>query len=169
MKNLLAGQDISVVFITFRDECNILFYRVEIVTMSVFTLHPQLESDSFFVRDLGLCQLRLHNQKNIPWLILVPRRAGIREIYELDAADRAMLTEEIAQASKALTQLYAPDKINIGALGNIVDQLHIHVIARYKSDEVWPAPVWGRISPEPYPPDTIEQIKARLHDDKFWV
>jgi diadenosine tetraphosphate (Ap4A) HIT family hydrolase len=136
--------------------------------MSDFSLHPQLASDSIFMRDLALSQLRLNNQKNVPWLVLVPRRADIREIYELSPVDRAQLTEEIAQASKALVELYAPDKINVGALGNIVPQLHIHVIARFKSDAAWPNPVWGRVTPEPYPAEAIEVIKTKLNGLTLW-
>jgi len=136
--------------------------------MSLFSPHPQLESDSLFVRDLKLCQLRLQNQKNVPWLILVPRRENIREIFELSGTDRAQLMEEIAQASVALRQLYDPDKINVGALGNIVPQLHVHVIARFKSDAAWPAPVWGRIPVESYPPEAINQIKSKLNNESFW-
>ncbi len=137
--------------------------------MSPFLLHPQLAADSIFVRDLTLSQLRLMNRKAAPWLVLVPRRADIREVYELEGEDRAQLIEEIAQASRALDQLYAPDKINVAALGNIVPQLHVHVIARFKSDEAWPDPVWGRISAEPYPPEAIEAIRAKLNIEGFWV
>jgi diadenosine tetraphosphate (Ap4A) HIT family hydrolase len=98
--------------------------------MNSFALHPQFETDSLLIRDLPLCQLRLQNQSAVPWLVLVPRRADIREIHQLIAGDRVQLMEEIAQASQALSALYSPDKINIGALGNIVPQLHVHVIGR---------------------------------------
>ncbi len=137
--------------------------------MAAFILHPQLEKDSIFVRDLSLSQLRLNNQKTLPWLVLVPRRADIRDLHQLDAEDRAQLMEEIAQASKALEELYAPDKINVGALGNIVAQLHLHVIARFKNDPAWPAPVWGRLTPETYAPEAIEVIKNKLGNEKFWT
>lgn len=139
-----------------------------IVTMS-FTLHPQLEADSILLRDLALCQLRLMNQKDVPWLILVPRRDNVREIFELSKVDRAILMEEIARASHALTKLYAPDKINVAALGNIVPQLHVHVIARFKKDGAWPAPVWGKLPSEPYPKEAIEEIKLKLNDKQYWM
>ena len=136
--------------------------------MSPFLLHPQLEADSAFIRDLALSQLRLMNRKAAPWLLLVPRRTEIRELYELSAEDRAQLMEEITQASRALDQLYAPDKINVAALGNIVPQLHVHVIARFKSDAAWPDPVWGRISAKVYKTDAVEAIRDKLNNGKFW-
>jgi diadenosine tetraphosphate (Ap4A) HIT family hydrolase len=78
-----------------------------------------------------------------PWVILVPRRAGLREIHELSPADRATLVEEVALASSALERLYAPDKLNVAAIGNLVPQLHVHVVARRRDDPAWPDPVWG--------------------------
>ncbi len=118
--------------------------------MNAFILHERLEADSAFVRELRLCQLRVQNVKVAPWLILVPRRAGAREIHRLETADRAQLMEEIALASRVLEDLFKPDKINVGALGNIVPQLHVHVVARFRGDAAWPAPVWGRVDPAPY-------------------
>ena len=137
--------------------------------MTGFILHSRLEADSVFVRDLPLSQLRLNNVKAAPWLVLVPRRADIREIYELETADRAQLMEEIAQASKALSALYGPDKINVAALGNQVPQLHVHVIARFTGDAAWPDPVWGRIAMEPYEIGAAGLIKVKLNGGKFWV
>lgn len=136
--------------------------------MSPFSLHPQLEADSILIRDLGLSQLRLHKQKTVPWLILVPRRPEIREIYELAAPDRTQLMEEIAQAARALDALYAPDKINIAALGNMVPQLHVHVIARFTSDPAWPKPIWGLLAPEPYDAEAIGLMKTKLNEGGFW-
>ena len=137
--------------------------------MGSFVLHARLEADSVFVRDLALSQLRLNNVKAAPWLVLVPRRADIRDIHELDAADRALLIEEIAQTSKALTGLYAPDKINVAALGNVVPQLHVHVIARFTKDAAWPDPVWGRIAMDPYEIGAARLIKAKLNGGAFWT
>lgn len=131
-------------------------------SMSQFILHSQLEADSIWVCDLPLCQLRLHNQKTVPWLILVPRRPDVTEIYQLNLAERAALMEEIALASKTLNALYAPDKMNVAALGNMVAQLHIHIIARYKTDEAWPNPIWGRIAHEPYEEKALIEIKKKL-------
>jgi len=132
--------------------------------MPDFTLHKQLEADSILVLDLPLSQLRLQNQKAIPWLILVPRRTEIKEIFELSAADRAALMEEIVQASQALTELYAPDKINVAALGNMVPQLHVHVIARFTQDTAWPNPVWGKLDTAPYELGALVEVKRRLQD-----
>jgi diadenosine tetraphosphate (Ap4A) HIT family hydrolase len=136
--------------------------------MASFILHPQLEAGSVFVRDLTLTQLRLNNAKAVPWLILVPRRPDMRDISDLGAADRALLIEEIAQASKALQELYAPDKINVAALGNIVPQLHVHVIARFKNDAAWPESVWGRIPMEAYDAEALRVIKQKLDTERWW-
>ncbi|MDX2028608.1 MAG: HIT family protein [Alphaproteobacteria bacterium] len=131
--------------------------------MPGFVLHKQLEADSLPICDLPLSQVRLQNQMAIPWLVLVPRRAEIREIYELRPDDRAALMEEITRAAQALEEFYAPDKINIGALGNIVPQLHVHVIGRFTTDPVWPAPVWGRLEPAPYTPEAVEEIRIKFN------
>lgn len=137
--------------------------------MPPFTLHKQLEAESAFVRDLAFSQLRLQNQKIVPWLILVPRRSDVIEIYKLSANERAQLMDEIVQASRAVEELYKPFKINIAALGNVVPQIHVHVIGRYENDPVWPAPVWGRLQPAPYEPEALEKEKQRLNEffDRF--
>ncbi len=106
-------------------------------------LKERLHSETIVVTRLDLCQVHLMNDASFPWLILVPERTDIHEIHELDAADRALLIEEVAHASRLLTDLYTPDKINVGSLGNRVPQLHIHVIARFRNDRAWPGPVWG--------------------------
>jgi diadenosine tetraphosphate (Ap4A) HIT family hydrolase len=137
--------------------------------MTSFQLHARLEADSVFVRDLALSQLRLNNVKAAPWLVLVPRRAEIREIYQLNVVDRGELMEEIAQASKALAELYAPDKINIAALGNVVPQLHVHIIARFTGDAAWPDPVWGLLEAEPYEAGAADVIVKKLNDGNFWM
>jgi diadenosine tetraphosphate (Ap4A) HIT family hydrolase len=135
--------------------------------MSDFVLHEKLQADSIFIRDLSLSQLRLNNVKTVPWLVLVPRKADVQEIYQLSSADRAVLIEEIAQASQALDALYAPDKINVAALGNQVPQLHVHVIARFTSDAAWPDPVWGKVATELYELKAIAAIKEKLNAGKF--
>lgn len=130
--------------------------------MPDFALHKQLEADSYLVCDLPLSQMRLQNQKAVPWLVLVPRRPEIREIYELQPEDRTVLMEEITRTAQALEEFYAPDKINIGAIGNIVPQLHVHVIGRFTHDVAWPSPVWGRLEPDPYTLDAIKEIRDKL-------
>ncbi|EIJ35079.1 HIT family protein [Thiothrix nivea] len=128
-----------------------------------FELHPQLAQDTHFVTDLPLCRVLLMNESRYPWLILVPRRADIREIHELDAADRQQLWEESDQVSRALMALFQPDKLNLAALGNMVPQLHLHYVARFRTDAAWPAPVWGKFAPALYTP---EQAASRCRELK---
>lgn len=90
------------------------------------------------------------NDSQYPWFILVPQRSNITEIYQLDKNDREQLMIESCLLSEALQETYRPDKLNIAAIGNLVPQLHIHHIARYKTDKAWPAPIWGKFSPLPY-------------------
>ena len=130
--------------------------------MSHFDLDPRLEADSVPVAELALCALRLMRDANYPWLLLIPRRAGAREIIDLPPDDRRLLMEEIALASDALREVAPCDKLNVGALGNMVPQLHVHVIARRIGDTAWPGPVWGAMPPAPYAPHDIESLLARL-------
>lgn len=127
-----------------------------------FTLHPTLARDAIEVARLALCRVLLMNDRRFPWLILVPEREPVREIHELAAGDRAALIEEIAQASEALSRLVRPDKLNVGALGNLVPQLHVHVVARFAADPAWPGPVWGSGPAVPYPGDELEEMRGRL-------
>lgn len=108
-----------------------------------FTLDPRLEADTLPVGELPFSRLLLMNDARWPWLILVPRIAGARELIDLDAADRTALMDEIARVARALEALHRPDKLNVAALGNVVAQLHVHVIARHATDAAWPQPVWG--------------------------
>src|SRR5579862_8230832 len=112
-------------------------------------LHPQLEQDTTPVGDLALCRVLAIDDRDYPWLVLVPRRAGIVEVADLAAADAAALIEEIAEAARALKSITGCDKINVGAIGNVVPQLHVHIVARWKSDPLWPKPVWGHVTPRP--------------------
>jgi len=129
--------------------------------MSGFELHTQLAADTAFVTDAPLCRVLLMNDANFPWLILVPRRAGLRDYHNLSPDDLAVANDEIVKASRVLTALYKPDKINVAAMGNMVPQLHIHVIARFTDDVAWPKPVWGVAPAEPYMPEALE---ARLDE-----
>ena len=119
----------------------------------MFILNPRLEADTLHVAEWPLCLVRLMNDATYPWLILVPKRHGVTEIHELDETDRHLLADEIAQASHRLQIATNAFKINIAALGNVVPQLHVHVIARYQDDPAWPAPVWGRAPAVPYRDD----------------
>ena len=108
-----------------------------------FSLDARLSQDTDFVADLPLCRVLRMNDSRWPWLILVPRRDGLVELTDLDAADRGRLIEEAARAADWLKSHAKADKINVGALGNVVRQLHVHVVARHSADPAWPGPVWG--------------------------
>jgi len=114
---------------------------------SGWSLHPQLEHDTMPVGDLGLSRVVAINDADFPWLILVPRRTGVTEIADLGADDAVQLTTEIAQVSRALKHVTGCDKLNIAAIGNIVPQLHVHIVARRKDDPLWPKPIWGVAPP----------------------
>jgi diadenosine tetraphosphate (Ap4A) HIT family hydrolase len=130
--------------------------------MSSFILHPRLVADSVFVRDLGLCQLRLQNQKLVPWLVLVPRRPGLTEIFDLAGSEQIQLIQEISEVSRLVSSVFKPDKLNVAALGNLVPQLHVHVVARYHHDPAWPQPAWGRLPDAPYSEDELGAVLDRL-------
>ena len=127
-----------------------------------WTLHLRLAADTVTVGDFDLSRRLLSKDANYPWLIVVPRRAGIREIHELAEADQLQLLRESMLLSRALTTAFAPTKLNIAALGNVVPQLHVHHIARYDSDPAWPAPVWGRVPAIDYDTTTRQARILRL-------
>lgn len=122
-----------------------------------FTLHPRLEADTHFVAELGLCRAVLMNDARFPWLILIPRRTALRDLVDLHPEDRVQAFDDIERASDALRELYSPTKLNIAALGNVVPQLHVHVIARMSTDAAWPGVVWGHGVAEPYEPEALAQ------------
>jgi diadenosine tetraphosphate (Ap4A) HIT family hydrolase len=115
-----------------------------------WSLHPQLAHDTVPVGELALARVLAMNDANYPWLVLVPRRPGAVEIVDLDEPDRMALMIEIAQTSTALKSLTRCDKLNVAAIGNVVPQLHVHVVARRKDDPAWPRPVWGAVPARPY-------------------
>lgn len=127
-----------------------------------FELHPQLAADCLPVGDLPLCRVLLLNDAHYPWFILVPRRAEITEIHQLDEPDRNRLWRESDWFSHQLEAIYTPDKLNIAALGNMIPQLHLHHIARFKNDAAWPAPVWGKHPSTPYADAEAEKHIGRL-------
>ena len=110
----------------------------------MFSLHPQLLNDSEEIGDLPLCRVLLANDARYPWLILVPRRSDIREIYELTEMDQLQLFKEASSLAKALAGHFSADKMNVAALGNQVPQLHVHIVVRYVNDDAWPGPIWGK-------------------------
>jgi diadenosine tetraphosphate (Ap4A) HIT family hydrolase len=128
----------------------------------MLTLHPTLARDTVEVARLPLCRVLLMKDSRFPWLILVPERQEIREIHELASEDRKQLVEEIAQVSEVLERLFRPAKLNVGALGNIVPQLHVHVVARFETDPAWPGPVWGSGPAVPYTGEELSEIHERL-------
>ena len=130
--------------------------------MSKFVLDDRLANDSLSVTITGLCDLRLNKDRRWPWLVLVPRRPGISEIFELTPLDQTLLTFEIDLVASALKTVTGATKINVGALGNIVRQLHVHVIARSEGDANWPGPVWGFGKAEPYEDDEMREFVTRL-------
>lgn len=132
--------------------------------MNRWHLHPQLAEDTVPVIELALCELRLMDDANHPWLVLVPRIADAVELIDLDATQRTQLTAEIDAASRALKALFKPDKLNIAALGNMVPQLHVHVIARFHNDIAWPRPVWGVANARAYAPEELIQRVQTLRD-----
>lgn len=118
--------------------------------MSAFELDGRIDRDSALVKTLGLCQLRIQNDSRWPWLVMVPQRAGMTEIFDLSPADQALLLAEVTKVGAALKQATGATKVNIAAIGNIVRQLHVHVIARFEGDANWPGPVWGFGQAVPY-------------------
>ena len=129
------------------------------MNLDAWHLHPQLADDTHPVASWPLCEVRLMDDANHPWLILVPRVAEATEVIDLAPPQQLALVQEIDRASRAL-QVFRPHKLNVAALGNLVPQLHIHVIARFEGDPAWPAPVWGRVAARPYPPELlIERVQ----------
>ncbi|KAA0587580.1 diadenosine tetraphosphate (Ap4A) HIT family hydrolase [Azospirillum lipoferum] len=128
----------------------------------MFSLNERLQADTRLVTDLRLCRVLLMNNRLWPWLILVPMREDAVEIHRLGEADQLTLMREIALASRVVERLFAPDKMNVGALGNMVPQLHVHVIGRTRGDPAWPGPVWGSGHAEPYEPAEAAALVDQL-------
>jgi diadenosine tetraphosphate (Ap4A) HIT family hydrolase len=131
------------------------------------TIHPQLSADCIILGRFPLCHLLLANDRNYPWFILVPDRDNIREIYQLEAADRQQLLEESCQLAEFIMNAFNGDKLNVAALGNLVPQLHLHHIVRYEADAAWPAPVWGKHTALAYSDAAVEEIKSKISDAAF--
>ena len=128
----------------------------------MFKLHPTLENDSVLIGRFGLCQIRLINDSNYPWVLLVPEREGLTEIYQLSIEDRCLLAEESAFLSATLAELFKADKMNVAAIGNMVPQLHVHHIVRTQTDPAWPAPVWGKRPMKPYAEEALEETADKI-------
>src|SRR5262245_38439926 len=130
--------------------------------MSTWSLDPQLARDTFALGDLPLSRVLLMNDASYPWLILVPRRSALAEIIDLAQSEQAQLMAEIAHSARALKAATGCDKLNVAAIGNVVAQLHVHVIARRRGDPAWPKPVWGHAPARPYDEAAREQFAAAL-------
>ncbi len=127
-----------------------------------FELHPQLAADTLMLGDWPLCRVLLMNDARYPWCILVPRRNGIREIYELPVADQQQLLSESVRLGRMLMRLFNGHKLNVAALGNMVPQLHLHHVVRDPADPAWPAPIWGKHPPVAYSAQVAAERGAQL-------
>ncbi|TRW49327.1 HIT domain-containing protein [Aliidiomarina halalkaliphila] len=129
--------------------------------MSDFILHSKLDQDCFKIGNLPLCRVLMMNDRQYPWFILVPRRAGVREIYELSSEDQRIFWHESAWFSEQIMEIFNGEKLNVAALGNVVPQLHVHHIVRNQYDACWPSPVWGAVPPRPF---SVEDAAARIEN-----
>ena len=130
--------------------------------MSAFELDGRIDRDSELVKKLDHCQLRLQNDSRWPWLVMVPERNGMSEIFDLSPSDQALLSAEINRVAAAFKQATGATKINVGALSNIVRQLHVHVIARFEGDPNWPGPIWGFGHATPYEQSQKQNLIKKL-------
>lgn len=128
----------------------------------MFALDPRLEQDTLHMGDFPLCRLLLMNDASYPWFILVPRREELSELFQLDAADQRSLWRETLLLAELLKDTFKADKMNVASLGNVVSQLHMHVIVRRRNDAAWPAPVWGRQPAQPYTEEEVREVRAKL-------
>jgi diadenosine tetraphosphate (Ap4A) HIT family hydrolase len=128
----------------------------------MFALDSRLQQDCLLVGDFPLCRLLLMNDSNYPWFILVPRREEVSELFQLDADDQRQLWQETTLLAETLKDIFAADKMNVATLGNVVSQLHMHVIVRRREDASWPAPVWGRHPAQPYSEQQAGQVVDKL-------
>jgi diadenosine tetraphosphate (Ap4A) HIT family hydrolase len=125
-------------------------------------LHPQLMQDCLLIGRFPLCRLLLMQDANYPWFILVPDREAVTEIHQLDVDDRQQLMRESCALAAVLAERFNADKLNIAALGNVVPQLHVHHVVRFRDDPAWPAPVWGCVPPRPYTAAALAAVLAKL-------
>jgi diadenosine tetraphosphate (Ap4A) HIT family hydrolase len=128
----------------------------------MFVLDSRLQQDTVPLGDFPLCRLLLMDDAHYPWFILVPRREEISELFQLDADDQQALWQETTLLAETLKDTFAADKMNVATLGNMVNQLHMHVIVRRREDAAWPAPVWGKLPAQPYGEEQVAAIKAKL-------
>jgi diadenosine tetraphosphate (Ap4A) HIT family hydrolase len=128
----------------------------------MFELNPQLAKDTHEIGQFALCEVLLMNDDRYPWVILVPRRQGIEEIFQLSADDQQQLLKESSFVSAAMSALFSAHKMNVAALGNMVEQLHVHHVARFNTDASWPNPIWGRGDSIPYSDLAVKAMLSQL-------
>jgi diadenosine tetraphosphate (Ap4A) HIT family hydrolase len=136
----------------------------DVISPMTMVLDPRLETDSTFIHQLKLCQVRLSHNAAFPWILLIPNRENIDEVMELSPSDQRVLMEEIVLASQAMKDLFHPTKLNIANLGNVVPQLHVHVVARYDRDPAWPGPIWNSGIHEDYTPQALAERLTLLKE-----
>jgi diadenosine tetraphosphate (Ap4A) HIT family hydrolase len=129
---------------------------------TAFSLHPQLANDCFELAELPLCKLLLCNDSAYPWFILVPKIDNITDIYQLNWQEQQQLLNESSLLSELLMQVFSGDKMNVAALGNVVEQLHVHHVVRYRKDASWPKPIWGQQALTPYSESEFASLKEKL-------
>jgi|SRR5690554_1361639 len=127
-----------------------------------FELDPRLITDTIAIGDYPLCRLLLMNDSQYPWFILVPRRAGVTELYHLPAKEQQQLMHEASDLAETLADLFQARKMNVACLGNMVPQLHMHVIVRKENDPAWPGPVWGKVPPVAYTQEQLDRVRGKL-------
>ncbi|MEN0107860.1 MAG: HIT domain-containing protein [Pseudomonas sp.] len=128
----------------------------------MFALDSRLQNDTLLIGDFPLCRLLLMNDDHYPWFILVPRREEVSELFQLSTDEQKQLWQETVTLTELLKDTFAADKMNVATLGNVVSQLHMHVIVRRRSDAAWPAPVWGKFAAQPYSAEQVAGIRAKL-------
>lgn len=137
----------------------------------MFELHPQLKADSYLIGKFSLSWVLLHKDATYPWVILVPARDDLREIHHLDSDDQIALMRESCHLSEVMVDLFAPKKLNVAAIGNIVSQLHLHHVARFEQDPAWPKPIWGLLPASAYTDELrvqrINQLRSALVGEGF--
>ncbi|MCS2610969.1 HIT domain-containing protein [Halomonas dongshanensis] len=127
-----------------------------------FTLDPRLENDTYTIAELPLCRVLLMNDARYPWAILVPRRPGITEVFALNQAEQRQFWEEGTRLGEAMMTAFKGDKLNVATLGNVVSQLHLHVVIRRQGDDSWPGPVWGQGCPLAYADGALDATREQL-------
>jgi len=138
------------------------------MSSDAWSLHSQLKKDTIDIGDLPLCKVLVIKDAHYPWLLLVPRREGAVEIIDLDEVAQAQLMTEVSRVARALKEITKCDKLNIAALGNLVPQLHVHVVARRTSDAAWPRPVWGVMPPLAHDAEEVQNFISALRR-KIWL